>query len=123
MRAAFPEAWFVGEVIHGDYAEVVRASGLDAVTQYELWKATWSSLNDANFFELAWALDRHNRYLGTSCPLTFVGNHDVTRLAAKLTDSRHLAHALAVLLTSAAYRASTTATSRRSRREGRPARR
>ena len=99
VRAAFPEAYSVGEVIHGDYAEVVRASGLDAVTQYELWKATWSSLNDANFFELAWALDRHNRYLGTFAPLTFVGNHDVTRLASKLTDSRHLAHAIAVLLT------------------------
>ena len=32
-------------------------------------------------------------------PLTFVGNHDVTRIASKLTDERHLAHALAVLLT------------------------
>jgi len=99
VRAAFPGTYFVGEVIHGDYAEIVRASGLDAVTQYELWKAVWSSLNDANFFELAWALDRHNRYLCTFVPWTFVGNHDVTRLASKLTDGRHLAHAIVVLLT------------------------
>ena len=56
-------------------------------------------LNDRNFFELAWALDRHNRYLGSFCPLTFVGNHDVTRLASRLTDGRHLAHAIVVLLT------------------------
>jgi len=28
-----------------------------------------------------------------------VGNHDVTRLASRLEDDRHLAHALAVLLT------------------------
>jgi hypothetical protein len=90
VRAAFPEAYFVGEVIHGDYAEIVRTSHLDAVTQYELWKAIWSCLNDRNFFELAWALDRHNRYLGSFCPLTFVGNHDVTRLASRLTDGRHL---------------------------------
>lgn len=99
VRAAFPDAYFAGEVIHGDYTEIVKTSHLDAVTQYELWKAIWSCLNDRNFFELAWALDRHNRYLGTFCPLTFVGNHDVTRLASRLTDSRHLAHAIVVLLT------------------------
>ena len=32
-------------------------------------------------------------------PLTFVGNHDVTRMASKLTDERHLPHALVVLFT------------------------
>ena len=32
-------------------------------------------------------------------PQTFVGNHDVTRLASQLTDERHFGHALAVLLT------------------------
>jgi cyclomaltodextrinase len=99
VRAAHPEVYVVGEVIHGDYPGIVRASGMDAVTQYELWKAIWSSLNDANFFELAHALDRHNRFLDTFVPLTFVGNHDVTRLASQLRDRRHLAHALAVLLT------------------------
>jgi cyclomaltodextrinase len=34
-------------------------------------------------------------------PLTFLGNHDVTRLASRLTDERYLAHALVVLLTTA----------------------
>jgi cyclomaltodextrinase len=69
------------------------------VTQYELWKAIWSSLNDHNFFELAWALDRHNGFLDTFVPLTFTGNHDVTRLASRLGDERHLAHALVLLCT------------------------
>jgi glycosidase len=32
-------------------------------------------------------------------PLTFVGNHDVTRLASQLTDPRHLPHAVLVMLT------------------------
>ena len=36
-------------------------SGLDSITQYELWKAIWSSLNDPNFYELAWALDGTTR--------------------------------------------------------------
>jgi cyclomaltodextrinase len=99
VRAAHPGAYLVGEVIHGDYAEIVAETGLDSVTQYELWKAIWSSLNDRNLFELAWALDRHNGWLETFVPQTFVGNHDVTRLASRLTDERHLAHALVVLLT------------------------
>jgi cyclomaltodextrinase len=99
VRAAHPGAYLVGEVLHGDYAGYVKDSGLDSVTQYELWKAIWSSLNDANFFELAWALNRHNGLLESFVPLTFVGNHDVTRLASKLTDERHLPHALAILLT------------------------
>ena len=53
VRCSYPSAWFVGEMIHGDYAEYVAASGIDSVTQYELWKAIWSSLVDGNFFELA----------------------------------------------------------------------
>ena len=69
-------------------------------TQYELWKAIWSSLNDGNFHELDWALQRHNEFLDTFAPLTFVGNHDVTRIASRLDDSAHLAHALVVQFTS-----------------------
>ncbi|MFI9586656.1 alpha-amylase family protein [Streptomyces sp. NPDC052236] len=99
VRARFPDAWLVGEVIHGDYGAYVSEGGLDSVTQYELWKAVWSSLNDRNFFELAWSLDRHNALLDTFAPLTFLGNHDVTRIASLLDDERQLAHALVVLFT------------------------
>ena len=99
VRAAHPGAWLVGEVIHGDYEAAIRDGGLDSVTQYELWKAIWSSLNDRNFFELAHALTRHNAYAAAFLPQTFVGNHDVTRLASRLSAPEHLPHALAVLLT------------------------
>jgi cyclomaltodextrinase len=99
VKRRHPHVYIFGEVIHGDYAAIVRESSVDAVTQYELWKAIWNALNDRNLFELAWALDRHNRCLESFAPLTFVGNHDVTRLASKLDDERHIPHALAVLLT------------------------
>lgn len=99
VRARFPEAWLVGEVIHGDYARLVEQTGFDSVTQYELWKAIWSCLNDHNFYELAHALERHDGMLDTFAPQTFLGNHDVTRIASRLDDERFLAHALAVLLT------------------------
>ena len=99
VRAGHPAAWFVGEVIHGDYADYVARSSLDSVTQYELWKAIWSSLLDRNLFELAWALGRHDQWLSSFVPQTFVGNHDVTRLATRLEDRRLAAVALAVLMT------------------------
>jgi cyclomaltodextrinase / maltogenic alpha-amylase / neopullulanase len=99
VRAEHPDAYIFGEVIHGDYAGFVRETGVDAVTQYELWKAIWSALNDRNFFELAWTLERHNSLLDTFVPLTFIGNHDVTRIASKLTDPALVPHAVVVLLT------------------------
>ncbi len=99
VRERFPDAWFVGEVIHGDFPTWVRDGGLDSVTQYELWKSIWSSLNDANFFELSWTLERHRDFCEVFSPLTFVGNHDVTRIASKLTDPDTLPHALTLLFT------------------------
>jgi cyclomaltodextrinase len=99
VRHRFPDAWFVGEIIHGDYPARIKASTFDSVTQYELWKAIWSSLNDANFHELGWALKRHNEFLDTFVPMTFVGNHDVTRIASQLDNPGHLEHALVLLMT------------------------
>jgi len=84
VRAAYPEALIVAEVLHGDYAGIAEAAGFDSVTQYELWKAIWSSLKDRNPHELAWALARHERLAGRVIPWTFVGNHDVTRIATQV---------------------------------------
>ncbi|MEH0418418.1 alpha-amylase family glycosyl hydrolase [Streptomyces sp. B21-083] len=99
VRRSHPGAWFSGEAIQGDYTAYVTEGGLDTVTQYELWKAVWSSLNDTNPHELAWALKRHNALLDAFAPQTFVGNHDVTRIASRLREPRHLAHALTLLFT------------------------
>ena len=96
IRSAHSDAFLFCEVIHGDYAGFCRETGLDGVTQYELHKAIWSSLNDANMFELAWALKRHH---DAPPPVTFVGNHDVTRIASQLHDPSQVAQALWLLFT------------------------
>lgn len=97
VLAHHPDLWLLGEVIHGDYADFVAASGMDTVTQYELWKAVWSSLETENFWELDHALGRHRAMLTHFVPYTFVGNHDTTRIASQLTDDRHIDHAVALL--------------------------
>lgn len=97
VRERFGDAWFVAEMIQGDYASYLEASTIDSVTQYELWKALWSSLNDGNFYELDWTLTRHNDLLAQVLPMTFLGNHDVTRLASAVKNPRHRVHAYALL--------------------------
>ncbi|HVM09114.1 MAG TPA: alpha-amylase family glycosyl hydrolase [Acidimicrobiales bacterium] len=99
IRQRHPEAFLFGEMIHGDYADLVSSTGLDSVTQYELFKAIWSSLNDANMWELAWALERHRAFASAFPPVTFLGNHDVTRIATNLQNAAHLPIALGVLMT------------------------
>ncbi|MGD8213739.1 alpha-amylase family protein [Aestuariimicrobium sp. Y1814] len=86
VRAEFPDAVFLGEVIHGEYDQIMAESTLDTVTQYELWKAIWSSLHDANFWELAWSLERHDQFSADHVLNTFVGNHDVDRIASVVGD-------------------------------------
>jgi glycosidase len=98
VRENHADAWILGEVIHGDYPDFVTRSTVDSVTQYELWKAIWSSLRDRNFFELDWSLQRHNGFLRHFRPNTFVGNHDVTRIA-DLVGTDLVPVALAILLT------------------------
>ena len=115
VRQEFPDAWFVGEMIHGDYIDYVHSSGLDSVTQYELWWAIWSSIETINFHELDSTLGRHARFVEHFVPLTFLGNHDVTRVASQISDPRHWSHAVALLSFCQGYPASTTATSSASR--------
>ncbi|HYN30593.1 MAG TPA: alpha-amylase family glycosyl hydrolase [Dermatophilaceae bacterium] len=96
VRRAHPQAWFSGEVIHGPAADIVAASTVDSVTQYELWQGIWHGIADRNLFELAHALERHNELLSTFVPSTFVGNHDVTRIASSV-GVPFVPHAVAVL--------------------------
>jgi glycosidase len=101
VRAQHPDAWITGEVIHGDAAAIVEQSSMDSLTQYELWQGIWHGLADDNLFELTHAIERNNALLKTFVPTTFIGNHDVTRIASAVGDARHVPHALAVLMTSA----------------------
>lgn len=92
-RTKKTDFWLMGEVIHGNYGEWAPGAGLDAVTNYELFKGLWSSHNDGNYFEVAWSLNRQfgpeGIYRGRRF-FTFGDNHDVDRLASTLTDPGHL---------------------------------
>jgi len=98
-----PGCLLIGEMTHGNYRDLVNPDQLDSGTNYQLYKALWSSLNDHNYWELKSALDREfgpefGIYQGL--PLfNFLGNHDVTRIADMLDNPFHLYPALIALLT------------------------
>lgn len=99
-RAAKPDFWLFGEVVHGDYREWAFPGGLDATTNYELYKGLWSAHNDRNYFEIAHTLERQfgptGRYRGLRL-YNFCDNHDVDRVASKLRDPAWL-HTMYLLL-------------------------
>jgi glycosidase len=101
-RGIRPDFWLLGEVIHGDYRRWVNPETLDSVTNYECYKGIFSSLNDKNYFEIAYALERQfgEKGLYRNLPLyAFGDNHDVDRLASALKEPRHLYPAYCLLFT------------------------
>lgn len=99
-RARKPDFWLMGEVVHGDYRQWANPGGLDATTNYELYKGLWSSHNDRNYFEVAYALNRQFGSDGCYRELglyNFADNHDVDRVASSLKDPAQL-YALYLLL-------------------------
>ena len=87
--------YLLGEMLHGDYNQMVNDGMLHSATNYECYKGLYSSFNSMNMFEINHSLMRQfgpenwTLYKGKHM-LSFVDNHDVTRVASILTNERHL---------------------------------
>lgn len=87
--------FLVGETLHGDYNQWMNDSMLHSVTNYECYKGLFSSFNSMNMYEINHSLlrqfgpDQWTLYKGKHL-LSFVDNHDVTRVASILTNENHL---------------------------------
>lgn len=92
----------IGEVLFGDYNLIVNDEMLHSCTNYECYKGIFSSFNCMNLFEIAHSLNRQFGpeqwciYRGKHL-MTFVDNHDVTRIASILTNKNHLPLAYGLL--------------------------
>lgn len=94
-RGKNPEFLMIGEMLHGDYTQLVNPEMLDSVTNYECYKGLYSSFNTHNMHEIGYSLNRQfgpeEWTLYKGLPLyNFVDNHDVERIATQLEDSEHL---------------------------------
>lgn len=87
--------FLLGEMLHGDYNRLVNDAMLHSATNYECYKGLYSSFNSMNLFEINHSLLRQfgpenwTLYRGKHM-LSFVDNHDVTRIASILTNEKHL---------------------------------
>lgn len=90
-----PDFFLLGEMLHGDYNRLMNDSMLHSVTNYECYKGLYSSFNSMNMFEINHSLLRQfgpenwTLYKGKHL-LSFVDNHDVTRVASILSNEKHL---------------------------------
>ena len=90
-----PDFFLLGETLHGDYNQIMNDSMLHSVTNYECYKGLHSSFNSMNMFEINHSLLRQfgpeqwTLYKGKHL-LSFVDNHDVTRVASILNNPKHL---------------------------------
>ena len=87
--------FMVGEMLHGDYKVLVNDWMLHSVTNYECYKGLHSSFNSMNMFEIVHSLMRQfgpeewTLYKGKHL-LSFVDNHDVSRIASVIQNPAHL---------------------------------
>ena len=90
-----PEFLLLGELLHEDYSQYVKDDELHSCTNYQCYKGVYSSFNSMNMFEIIHSLLRlfgpeHWTLLKGKHLLSFVDNHDVTRIASNLENEKHL---------------------------------
>ena len=87
--------YLLGEMLHGDYNRLMNDNMLHSATNYECYKGLYSSFNSMNMFEINHSLLRQfgpeqwTLYKGKHL-LSFVDNHDVTRVASILNNEKHI---------------------------------
>ena len=92
----------IGETLHGDYNRWMNDEMCHSVTNYECYKGLYSSFNSMNLFEIGHSLARQfgpepwTLYKGKPL-LSFLDNHDVTRIASLLERKEHLPLAYGIL--------------------------
>lgn len=87
--------FLAGEMIGGDYNQIMNDEMCHSATNYECYKGLFSSFNSLNLFEIMHSLGRQfgeenwTLYRGKHL-ISFVDNHDVSRIASILTNKKHL---------------------------------
>ncbi len=90
-----PDFYLLGETLHGDCNQWANDDMCHSVTNYECYKGLHSSFNSMNMFEIVHSLLRQfgpenwTLYKGKHL-LSFVDNHDVSRIASILNNEKHL---------------------------------
>ena len=100
---AYKQDFFLfGEILGGDYTQIMNGEMCHSATNYECFKGIFSALNSDNLFEIIHSLLRQfgpeqwTLYKGAHL-VSFVDNHDVTRIASNLNNPKNLPIAYALM--------------------------
>jgi len=90
-----PDFVLIGETLHGDYNRWANDSACHSVTNYECYKGIHSSFNSHNMHEISYSLNRQFGYENWCIYkgkhlLSFVDNHDVSRISSIIEDKNQL---------------------------------
>jgi len=95
--------FLLGEMIHGNYNDIVNERLLHSATNYECYKGIYSSFNSMNMFEIGhslrnrfgkedWCMYRNLKLV------SFIDNHDVSRIASILSNKKHIIPCYGILM-------------------------
>lgn len=93
--------FLLGEILGGDYRTIMNDEMCHSATNYECFKGIWSAINSDNLFEIMHSIKRQfgpeewTLYKGMH-PVSFVDNHDVSRIASTLKEERLIIPAYAL---------------------------
>lgn len=100
----FPQLVLIGEVLFGDYNLIVNDQMLHSCTNYEVYKGMHSSINSDNLCEISYSMNRQfgpdqwTIYKGKHL-MSFLDNHDVSRLATIINNKNLIPVAYGMLFT------------------------
>jgi cyclomaltodextrinase / maltogenic alpha-amylase / neopullulanase len=98
VRAEHPRAWLLGQVFDDDLPPVVNGAGWSSVTEYALMHGTREWLAGGSVDRMVATLRVHEHNSTRNPVHTFLGNHDVARLADVLP-AEQLLTAFTLLMT------------------------
>jgi glycosidase len=98
-KGVSPACFLMGEVVFGPFHRYLGPAGLDGATHYPLYDALWRSFNAGHFGRLWRQLQRDSRSPPAGRLVSFLGNHDMTRLRSRLVEPAHFYPAMVLLMT------------------------
>jgi len=97
-KTARPDCFLLGELVFGEYGKYLGPDGLDGATHYPLYDAMHRAFEANRFAPLARLLRQHQQKRHGGVLLSFLGNHDVTRLRSRLSEPADFYPAMVLLM-------------------------
>jgi glycosidase len=98
-KAVKPDCFLMAELVFGEYDKYLGPRGLDGATHYPLYDAIMRGFTTQRFGRVARLLREHRASPHSAALVSFLGNHDVTRLHSHLPSAADVRPAMLLFMT------------------------